>query len=69
MNLNGIMQQALNAARNNPNIANNPRNQELLNVLQSGDREKINQVGRNLCQSYGLTEDQAREQVRSIFGI
>lgn len=63
------MNMALNMLKNNPNIANNPRNQEMISALQSGDENKCKQIAENLCQSYGTTPDEALKKARQFFGI
>lgn len=35
-----IMNFALGLLANNPNIANNPRSQEMINIIKSGDQQK-----------------------------
>lgn len=50
--------------QNNPNIANNPRNQALLNTLTSGNRDNIKQSVENLCQTYGVTVEQAGNEAK-----
>lgn len=39
-----LMQFALNMIQRNPNIANNPQAQTMLQVLQSGDAQKGQQI-------------------------
>jgi hypothetical protein len=53
----------------NPRIANNPNAQEIIQVLQSGDAEKGKEIAKNLCNSYGVTEEQAIEQARKFFNF
>lgn len=66
---NPIMNFAMNILRNNPNVANNPRNQELLNVLQNGDAQRGKEIAENLCNSYGMSKDDAIKQARNFFGF
>lgn len=60
---------AMQMIRNNPNIANNPNAQSMLNVLQNGSNEEREQLANNLCQSYGVTPEQAVQQAKSFFKI
>lgn len=53
----------------NPNIANNPRNQELLKVIQNGDSKKGEEIARNLCQTYGETPEAVTQKAAQYFGI
>lgn len=64
-----LMQFALNKIASNPDIANNPRNKELISIIQNGDSIKGEQVANNLCESYGLNKDEALKQAASFFGI
>ena len=61
------MQFIQNAMRQNPNIANNPQAQNYLNILQSGDSQKGQQIAENLLKTYGMTKEQGLNQVRQFF--
>lgn len=58
-----------NAMRQNPNIANNPQAQNFLQILQSGDAQKGQQVAENLLKTYGMTKEQGMNQVHNFFHI
>ena len=60
---------AVNLISRNPNIANNPQAQNYLRVIQSGDAEQGEQMARNLCNTYGVTPDQAVQQAKSFFNL
>lgn len=60
---------AMNLISSNPQIAQNPQAQEMINVIKSGDVERGKQIANNLCQTYGVTPDQAIAQARKMFGI
>lgn len=53
----------------NPNIANNPRNQEFLNVIRSGDSVRGQQIAENLCNTYGVSKEEAIMQAKKFFNI
>ena len=57
--MNNPMSMLLNMAMQNANIANNPRAQEMLQVIQSGDAQKGQQIAMNLCKTYGVSKEQA----------
>ena len=63
------MQFAMNMLQNNPQIMNNPQAQGLMQVIQSGDAAKGQQMAENLCKTYGVTPDQALEEARKCFHI
>ena len=52
-----------------PQVSQNPNTRHMLDVIQSGDSAEGERIARNLCQSYGVTPDQAMEQARRFFGI
>ena len=57
--MNNPMSMLLNMAMQNSNIANNPRAQEMLQVIQSGDAQKGQQIAMNLCKTYRVSKEQA----------
>ncbi len=57
--MNNPMSTLLNMAMQNSNIANNPRAQEMLQIIQSGDAQKGQQIAMNLCKTYGVSKEQA----------
>lgn len=57
--MNDPMSMLLNMAMQNSAIANNPRAQEMLQVIQSGDAQKGQQIAMNLCKTYGVSKEQA----------
>lgn len=63
------MQFAMNMLQNNPQVMNNPQAQGLMQVIQSGDAAKGQQMAENLCKTYGVTPDQALEEARKFFHI
>lgn len=63
------MQFAMNMLQNNPQVMNNPQAQGLMQVIQSGDAAKGQQMAENLCKTYGVTPNQALEEARKFFHI
>lgn len=59
----------LNIAQTNPNIANNPQAQAMLNVVRSGDSKKGEEIARNLCNTMGITPEEAANQAVNFFNI
>lgn len=62
-------QMAMNLISQNSNIANNPNAQEFIKVIQNGDSERGQQIADNLCQSYGMTRDEALKSAKSFFNL
>lgn len=60
---------ALGIIGRSPQVAQNPNARHMLHVIQSGDSSEGERIARNLCQSYGVTPEQALEQARGFFRI
>lgn len=67
MNVANTLLQSLMA--NNPAIANNPNAQNYLNVIQNNDQTKGEEIANNLCQTMGVTKEQAIAQAKAFFGL
>ena len=59
----------LQMAQSNPNIANNPQAQALLNVVKSGDAKKGQEIAQNLCNTMGISPEEAVKQASNYFNI
>lgn len=55
--------------RQNPNIARNPNAQSMLEVIQNNDAEKGRQIAKNLCNSYGVSEEEMLSRAKQFFHI
>lgn len=66
---NGIRGFAMQMIANNPNIANNPEAQQLLEVIQSGDSQRGQQVADNICKTYGITREDAIMRAKQFFNL
>lgn len=67
--MNPLLNMLINKAQSNPNIANSPRNKEIMRVLQNGTQEERENMARNLAQSYGCNNvDDAVKQAKNFFG-
>jgi len=60
---------ALNLLSRSPQVANNPNAQAMIQVIQNGNSEQGEAIARNLCETYGVTTDQAVAQARQFFHI
>lgn len=60
---------ALSIIGRSPQVAQDPNARHMLDVIQSGDSAEGERIARNLCQSYGVTPEQAMEQARRFFGV
>lgn len=55
MNMNTIINALV---QRNPQVANNPEVQEILNVIRTGDAQRGQQIAENLCRNNGMTKEQ-----------
>lgn len=69
MNDQMIFNLARNMLANNPEAANSPLGKELSNILETGDYQRGQQIGNNLCQTYGDTKETACEKAKKFFGF
>ena len=61
------MQFLMSQIQQNPNIANNPQAQSYIQIIQSGDQKKGEEIAQNLLKSYGMTKEQGMAQVKCFF--
>lgn len=66
---NPILNLAMTMISNNPQIANNPQAKSMIEVIQSGDAERGQQIAENLCNTYGVSKEDAIKQAKSFFKI
>lgn len=64
-----LMQFATSMLQRNKNIPQNPMTNEMVNAIQSGDSKKGEQLARNICQSYGISPEEAFNNAQQFFGI
>ena len=62
-------QLAMLLMRNNPNIANNPQAQEMLDIIDKNDSQRGAVIAQNLCNTYGVTKEEAVAQAKRYFNI
>lgn len=66
---NPILNLAMTMISNNPQIANNPQAKSMIEVIQSGNAERGQQIAENLCNTYGVSKEDAVKQAKSFFKI
>ena len=66
---NPILNLAMTMISNNPQIANNPQAKSMIEVIQNGDAERGRQIAENLCNTYGVSKEDAVKQAMSFFKI
>lgn len=67
--MNSLAAFAMNQLQSNPKFANNPQAQALMTAIQSGDSAKGEQIAHNICQTMGVSEQEALGQAKQFFGI
>lgn len=60
---------ALNLLSQNLNVRSNPQMQEMLQVIQSGDSVRGQQIAQNLCNTYGISKEDALSNARTFFHL
>lgn len=61
------MQFLMAQIQQNPNLANNPQAQSYIQIIQSGNQKKGEEIAQNLLKSYGMTKEQGMAQVKRFF--
>lgn len=64
-----LAQMAMNRIASYPRMQNNPQAREFMSIMQSGDVSRGEEMARNLCNSYGISQQQALQQAKSFFRI
>lgn len=62
-------QMAMNLINQNPRVASNPQAQELMQIIQSGDSVRGEQMANNILNSYGITKEQGLADAKKFFGL
>lgn len=60
---------AMSLITRNPQIANNPNAQGMIQAIQSNDSTKGEQIAKNLCDSYGISPQEAVQQAKRFFNF
>lgn len=64
-----FQQLAMDAIKSNPQIQSNPNAMHMLQVIQSGDAQKGEEIASNILKTYGISKEQGIEQARSFFRL
>ena len=68
-NIPNMRDMALSLLMQNPNVANNPNAQEFIQVIQNGDSVKGEQIAQNLCNTYGMSKEDAIRNAKTFFHL
>lgn len=58
---------ALRLIEQNPQLANNPRSADLINIIRNNDEKRGIQVAQNILQEYGISAQDGIKAVLSAF--
>jgi hypothetical protein len=61
------MQMILNQMINSPQVQNNPMAKNAMQMYQNGDSNGLKSMAKNLCKERGITIDEAKQKVMSMF--
>ena len=61
------MQLMLNKMINSPQVQQNPMAKNAVNMLTNGDSEGLRKMAENLCHEKGITTDEAKQAIMSMF--
>ena len=61
------MQAILNQMVNSPKVQNNPMAKNAMQMYQNGDSNGLKSMAENLCKERGITVDEAKQKVMSMF--
>jgi hypothetical protein len=64
-----LAQMAMNRISSDPSFRNNPQAKAFVDIMQRGDIAQGQEMAKNLCQSYGVSEQEALQQAKSFFRI
>lgn len=60
---------ALQKLKTLPNLKNNPMAQNAISAIENNDNEKGEEIANNLCESYGVSKDEAMAMAKEFFHI
>lgn len=61
------MQMILNQMINSPQVQNNTMAKNAMQMYQNGDSNGLKSMAENLCKERGITVDEAKQKVMSMF--
>lgn len=66
---NPLVQTMIDRIKSNPNIAGNPQALAYIEVLESGDSKRGQELANNLLETYGMTREDALAQAKQFFRL
>ena len=66
---NPMLQTMIDRIKANPNIAGNPQALAYIEVLESGDSKRGQELANNLLDTYGMTREDALAQAKQFFRL
>lgn len=59
----------LSRVESSPQYAGNPNAKAMVECIRHNDSQRGQEIARNLCQTYGITPEQAVQRARGMFGL
>lgn len=64
-----MLEMMLSRIEASPQYASNPNAKAMVECIRSNDSQRGREIASNLCQTYGITPEQAVQRARGMFGI
>ena len=64
-----LQQFAMKMIENNPQVKNNPRMKDMVDVIMSGDQKRGEEIAMNLCNTYGCSREDAINKATNYFNL
>lgn len=58
---------AIQMIQNNPNMASNPYVQQLIEIIQNGDKKRGEELANNILNTYGVSKEDAMGRAKNFF--
>lgn len=60
---------AMNLLKKNPDKANTPLGKQLMGILESKNYAAGEELGKNICNTYGVNPEEAYDKGKTFFGL
>lgn len=67
--MNDVLGFAMDLIERNVQVAGNPNARSMIDVIRRNDSARGEQIARNICETYGVTPEEAVRRARGLFHI
>lgn len=67
--MNDVLGFAMDLIERNGQIVGNPNARSMIDVIRRNDAARGEQIARNICETYGVTPEEAVRRARGLFHI